>query len=33
MGLTLIFDTDLHRLFIAAMAHSYTLFPPMKPCR
>jgi flagellar biosynthetic protein FliR len=30
MGLTLIFDTDLHRLFIAAMAHSYTLFPPMK---
>jgi flagellar biosynthesis protein FliR len=30
LGLTLIFDTDLHRLFIAAMAHSYTLFPPMK---
>jgi flagellar biosynthetic protein FliR len=30
MGLTLIFDTDLHRLFIAAMAHSYTLFPPTK---
>ena len=30
MGLTLIFDTDLHRLFIAAMAHSYTLFPPAK---
>ena len=30
MGVTLIFDTDLHRLFIAAMAHSYTLFPPMK---
>ena len=30
MGLALIFDTDLHRLFIAAMAHSYTLFPPMK---
>ncbi|HXQ47753.1 MAG TPA: flagellar biosynthetic protein FliR [Caulobacteraceae bacterium] len=30
MGVTLIFDTDLHRLFIAAMAHSYTLFPPMR---
>jgi flagellar biosynthesis protein FliR len=30
MGITLIFDTDLHRLFIAAMAHSYTLFPPMR---
>lgn len=30
MGLALIFDTDLHRLFIAAMAHSYTLFPPTK---
>jgi flagellar biosynthetic protein FliR len=30
LGLTLIFDTDLHRLFIAAIAHSYTLFPPAK---
>jgi len=30
MGVTLIFDTDLHRQFIAAMAHSYTLFPPMR---
>ena len=30
MGVTLIFDTDLHRMFIAAMAHSYTLFPPMR---
>jgi flagellar biosynthesis protein FliR len=30
MGVTLIFDTNLHRLFIAAMAHSYTLFPPMR---
>jgi flagellar biosynthetic protein FliR len=30
MGVTLIFDTDLHRLFIAAMAHSYTLFPPTR---
>jgi flagellar biosynthesis protein FliR len=28
VGVTLIFDTDLHRMFIAAMAHSYTLFPP-----
>ena len=27
VGTTLIFDTDLHRMFIAAMAHSYTLFP------
>jgi flagellar biosynthesis protein FliR len=30
MGITLIFDTDLHRMFIAAMAHSYTLFQPTK---
>jgi flagellar biosynthesis protein FliR len=30
MGLTLIFDTDLHRMFISAIVHSYTLFPPMK---
>jgi flagellar biosynthetic protein FliR len=30
MGVTLIFDTDLHRMFIAAIAHSYTLFPPIK---
>ena len=30
MGVTLIFDTDLHRMFIAAMAHSYTLFPVVK---
>ncbi|HKT54323.1 MAG TPA: flagellar biosynthetic protein FliR, partial [Caulobacteraceae bacterium] len=30
MGITLIFDTDLHQMFIAAIAHSYTLFPPMK---
>jgi len=28
LGITLIFDTNLHRMFIAAMAHSYTLFPP-----
>jgi flagellar biosynthetic protein FliR len=30
MGLTLIFDTDLHRMFLAAIVHSYTLFPPTK---
>jgi flagellar biosynthetic protein FliR len=30
LGLTLIFDTDLHRMFIAAIAHSYSLFPPIK---
>jgi flagellar biosynthetic protein FliR len=28
LGVTLIFDTNLHRMFIAAMAHSYALFPP-----
>jgi flagellar biosynthetic protein FliR len=31
MGVTLIFDTDLHRMFLSAIAHSYTLFPPIKP--
>jgi flagellar biosynthetic protein FliR len=31
MGLALIFATNLDHLFIAAMARSYTLFPPMKP--
>ena len=30
MGLVLIFDTELHRMFLAAVVHSYTLFPPMK---
>ncbi|HLI67664.1 MAG TPA: flagellar biosynthetic protein FliR [Caulobacteraceae bacterium] len=30
LGITLIFDTDLHRMFIAAMAHSYTLFAPTR---
>ena len=30
LGITLIFDTDLHRMFLAAVAHSYTLFPPIK---
>ena len=28
MGITLIFVTDLHHLFIGAVARSYTLFPP-----
>jgi len=27
VGTCLVFDTDLHRMFIAAMAHSYILFP------
>lgn len=31
LGVTLIFDTELHRMFIAAIAHSYSLFPPTKP--
>ena len=30
VGVTLVFDTDLHRMFIAAIAHSYTLFPPTR---
>jgi flagellar biosynthetic protein FliR len=30
-GLTLVFVTDLHHLFIAAIAHSYSLFAPTKP--
>jgi flagellar biosynthetic protein FliR len=30
MGVALIFDTDLHRMFLSAIAHSYTLFPPTK---
>ena len=29
-AVTLIFDTDLHRMFLSAIAHSYTLFPPTK---
>ena len=29
-GVTLVFDTDLHRMFLSAIAHSYTLFPPTK---
>ena len=27
LGATLVFSTDLHQLFIGAIAHSYTLFP------
>jgi flagellar biosynthetic protein FliR len=30
VGTTLLFDTDMHRLFIAAIAHSYALFSPIK---
>jgi flagellar biosynthetic protein FliR len=30
MGVTLVFDTDLHRMFLSAIAHSYTLFPSSK---
>jgi len=30
LGITLIFDTDLHRMFLGAVAHSYTLFPTHK---
>ena len=30
LGITLIFDTNLHRMFLAAVAHSYTLFPAYK---
>jgi len=30
VGMTLVFDTDLHQMFIAAIAHSYTLFAPAK---
>ncbi len=31
LGFTLVFATNLHALFIAAIARSYTLFPPTKP--
>ncbi len=31
LGVTLIFDTPLHQMFIAAIAHSYTVFAPTKP--
>jgi flagellar biosynthetic protein FliR len=30
MGTVLIFDTDLHRMFLAAIVHSYTLFSPLR---
>lgn len=30
LGVTLIFDTNLHHMFLAAIAHSYALFPPTK---
>jgi flagellar biosynthetic protein FliR len=30
MGVTLVFDTDLHRMFLSAITHSYTLFPTTK---
>lgn len=30
LGVALIFATDLHQLFIAAMVHSFNLFPPGK---
>ncbi len=33
LGLTLVFATDLHQLFIGALAHSYRLFPPGRPFR
>ena len=31
LGLTLVFATDLHQSFIAAIAHSYDLFAPGRP--
>lgn len=31
LGLTLIFATNLHHLFLAAIVHSYALFPVAKP--
>ena len=31
LGLALVFTTDLHQLFIGALAHSYRLFPPGRP--
>jgi flagellar biosynthetic protein FliR len=30
LGVTLVFSTDLHQAFIAAMVHSFSLFPPGK---
>jgi flagellar biosynthesis protein FliR len=31
LGVTLVFTTDLHQLFIGGLAHSYALFPPGHP--
>jgi flagellar biosynthesis protein FliR len=31
LGVTLIFATNLHHVFIGAIAHSYTIFAPSKP--
>lgn len=31
MGVLLVFTTDLHHMFIAAMAHSYEIFPFTRP--
>jgi len=31
LGLTMVFDTGLHHLFLGAIARSYTLFPPARP--
>jgi flagellar biosynthetic protein FliR len=31
LGLTLVFVTDLHQLFLAAIVHSYALFPAGRP--
>ena len=31
IGVTLVFATNLHHLFLAAIAHSYSLFAPAKP--
>ena len=33
LGVTLVFSTDLHQLFIGAIAHSYQLFPAARPLR
>ena len=33
LGLALVFTTDIHQLFIGALARSYRLFPPGRPLR
>jgi flagellar biosynthetic protein FliR len=30
LGVALVFSTDLHQMFVAAMVHSFSLFPPGK---